>query len=125
LTQLVGSIPCASVFDSDFGLYGKFEAVSDNCLISQNELGSIDINLPDEFSNTDAAALAVGDWVGLLNNTIAAGGEVFSKTASGKAQVASPDVIPLPKLQVLYSTIVTACSDVIWDFSLSSPGSFI
>jgi hypothetical protein len=62
------------------------------------------------------------DWVGLLNNTVAAGGEVFSKTATGKTQVMSPPNIPLPKLQVFYSSIVTECSDITWDFSLSSTG---
>jgi hypothetical protein len=125
LMPLVDPISCASVFNPDALAYGKFEDTTlenGGCSISQNKLGTIDINLSGQFANTDLSALAVNDYVGLMNNTIAAGGEVFSKTATGKIQVASPQVVPSPQLQVLYSNIVTECSDVVWDFSISSTG---
>jgi hypothetical protein len=118
LTPFKGSISCRNVFDSN--LSGKYEETIGDCTISLNTIGSIDINLSGKFSNKDINALAVNDWVGLLNNTIAAAGEAFSRTASGSSQVSPPPNIPIPRLQVLFSTIVTECSDVLWDFSQSS-----
>jgi hypothetical protein len=126
LSPVVGSVSCADVLNSDFTVYGKFEGTAGECLISQNEYGSFDINISGEFANTDILALAVDDWVGLLNNTIASSGEEFSMTAAGEIQVLPPTIIPSPLLQVLYSPVITECSDtVIWDFSLSSTGKFV
>jgi hypothetical protein len=59
LERQLDPIKCVDVFDSNFGLYGKFEDVSGECTITQSEESSIDINLSGEFANTDLLALAV------------------------------------------------------------------